>query len=183
MRCNPAPAPPSKAVFPQSIPCGFRVLFEQIRPWGPKTEEKKIKETKCLQGSCSNSSPLLLFLCWCPRWDQALQEKQAQSPHHLCTYSQTRACRREKGKDFVKEIFICKPNKHLVCTSGTEISVSLLHKRGCSPSVPQDYCHPKNNPLPSTTTWFSPLPCVTLKPQRRLFGCINCRQKTRTPPH
>lgn len=32
----------------------------------------------------------------------------------------------------------------------------------CSPSVPQDYCHPKNNPLPSTTTWFSLLPCAIL---------------------
>lgn len=162
MRCITAPAPLSKAVLSQNIPCGFRVLFEQIRPWGPKTEGKKKGEKKkrnqMFTRQLSNSPPLCLSSVGAHSSKDAVQRTkacvilgQAQSPHHPCTYSQNQGSQEGRGKDCVKEVLICKSNEHLVCTSAGEMSVSRLHKRGCSPSVPQHCCHPSalHPPRPS----------------------------------
>lgn len=151
---NPAPAPPSKAVFSQRIPCGFQVLSEQIRPWGHKTEEK-IKETNVYKAAAVIQPH---FCCSsvgahssndAGAKDQALHDLgQAQSP----SAPAAGACRGEKRKGDVKG-FTCKPNGHLDCTN----YLCLFCTRGAA--VP--LCHriivtPRTTlcPLPSTPPDF-----------------------------
>lgn len=114
-----------------------------------------------------------------PRTKPCLILGQAQSPPSPAPTARTRACRREKGRIVIKK-YLFASLMSIWLVQGLERYLCLFC-RGAAVPLCHSIASPQEQPSALHHHLLFLLPCAILRP-RRLFSCINCRQKTHPAP-